>query len=244
LNFSLSSRLVQPKLDCDSLMAALSRMSWNETLVGQGASPLIVAGVLLTAYGLGCFATGYYLVRTRTGLDVRESGTGSTGARNVGRMIGSNGFILTMAGDVAKGGLAVWLALAFTGNERLAALALLAVVAGHVWPAQLGFQGGKGVATSLAGLLIYDSRLVLALLGLFAAGLVVTRRSVGAGLMAFATLPAAGFWMGEDQWHLWTISTLAGLVVLAHYRNMTQGISDFMLRRGCVSEANSSVKEI
>jgi hypothetical protein len=62
--------------------------------------------------------------------------------------------------------------------------------------------------------------------------------------MAFATLPAAGFWMGEDQWHLWTISTLAGLVVLAHYRNMTQGISDFMLRRGCVSEANSSVKEI
>jgi glycerol-3-phosphate acyltransferase PlsY len=177
-------------------------------------------------------------------LDIRQIGTGSTGARNVSRMIGSNGFILTMAGDIAKGGIAVWMALALTGNDRVALLAWLAVVAGHVWPVQLGFQGGKGVATTLAGLLIYDSRLVLVFCVVFALGLLVSRRSIAAGLIAFASLPAASFWLGEDQAHLWGISALAGLIIMAHYRNMSQGINDMMLRRSCPSEAEPSVKEL
>jgi glycerol-3-phosphate acyltransferase PlsY len=123
-------------------------MSLMETFIGGDVSPLTALGVLAAGYALGCFSTGYYLVRNRTGMDIRELGSGSTGARNAGRVLGRQGFWLTMGGDMVKGGLTVWLTLALTGNYRLALLALLAVVAGHVWPAQLGFRGGKGVSTA------------------------------------------------------------------------------------------------
>ena len=96
-----------------------------ETFFGEGVPPLMVLGVASGSYVLGCYSTGYYLVRKRTGQDIRELGSGSTGARNAGRALGRSGFLLTMAGDLAKGGLAVWLALALTGNDRVALLAWL-----------------------------------------------------------------------------------------------------------------------
>ena len=151
-----------------------------ETFFGGGVSPLAGLGVVLGSYFLGCFSTGYYLVRQRTGQDIRELGSGSTGARNAGRVLGRPGFWWTMAGDLAKGGIAVGLALALTGSERVELLAWLAVVAGHIWPAQLGFRGGKGVSTSLMGLLVFDWRLALIYCVFFAAGWAVTRQ-IGGG---------------------------------------------------------------
>src|ERR1035441_2499722 len=72
----------------------------------------------LAAYALGCFTTGYYLVRWRTGQDVREVGSGSVGARNVGRLLGRQGFLATMLCDFGKGMLAVWGARRFTTDDR------------------------------------------------------------------------------------------------------------------------------
>jgi len=232
------------KIACAGPMAALCPMSWMERFIGEGVSPLMFIGVMLAGYGLGCINTGYYLVRMRTGQDVRQMGSGSTGARNARRALGSNGFVLTMAGDLAKGGVAVWLAYALTGSDRVALLALLAVVAGHVWPAQLGFRGGKGVATSLAGLLVYDCEVTLVFLVLFGLVYAWTRRSVAASLVAFASLPAASFCLREDRAHIWGISVLAGLVLLAHHRNMTQGIHELAERRNAAPEADETFKEL
>src|SRR3954471_11257483 len=97
-------------------------------------------------YALGCFNTGYYLVRWKTGQDIRQIGSGSCGARNVGRIVGRNGFLLTVAGDVLKGILAIAFAEVCIGGELAKLVALIAVVVGHVWPIQLKFHGGKGVA--------------------------------------------------------------------------------------------------
>src|SRR5579859_7966679 len=116
------------------------------------APPGRVAGILAASYLLGCFTSGYYFVRWRLGQDIRDSGSGNVGARNVGRLLGAPGFLATTAADVAKGMLAVWLALEFTHDFRLAGLAMLTVVLGHIWPVQLGFRGGKGVATSIGAL--------------------------------------------------------------------------------------------
>ena len=134
-------------------------MAWIEHL--QSANWFQATGSVLGAYLLGCFAIGYYLVRARTGKDIREIESGSTGARNVGRVLGKPGFVLTAFGDFGKGVLAVWSAREWTNNNHLAALAMLAVVAGHLWPAQLRFRGGKGVATSFGALLVFDYRVAL-----------------------------------------------------------------------------------
>jgi glycerol-3-phosphate acyltransferase PlsY len=204
----------------------------------------MVLGVVAASYVLGCFSTGYYLVRKRTGQDIRELGSGSTGARNAGRVLGRRGFWLTMAGDMAKGGLVVWTALALTGNDRVALLGLLAVTAGHVWPAQLGFRGGKGVSTSLMGVLIYDWRLALIYCLVFAAAKAVMRRSVASSLAGFAALPAASCWLGADPAQTWEISVLAGVILVAHHRNVVEGIAELWFRRGVGPRSDQSVKEL
>ena len=96
--------------------------------------------VMLAGYALGCFTSGYYLVRWRTGHDIRMLGSGSVGATNVSRVLGLSGFFLTVLCDFGKGMLAVWLAEYFRINPTATVLTMLAVTTGHVWPAQLWFH--------------------------------------------------------------------------------------------------------
>src|SRR5262249_3474541 len=150
-------------------------MPWMEQL--QAANWSQLSCICLGAYALGCFTLGYYLVRGRTGQDIRELGSGSVGARNVGRVLGWMGFVVTVAGDFAKGAFAVWATSHFTQDDCLLALALVSVVMGHIWPAQLRFHGGKGVATSLGGLVVYDPHLARAFVLVFSSVFRCIRRT-------------------------------------------------------------------
>ena len=194
-------------------------------------------GVALGAYLVGCFTTGYYLVRWWSGRDLRQLGSGTVGARNAGRALGSQGLILTMLGDAAKGALAVAVTQYFTRDDRLAGLALVAVVIGHIWPAQLRFHGGKGVAASLGGLAMYDFRLALAVALIFALTYALVRKTVMSGLIAFACLPLIAVYLqsamngpGSDAPHLICVSLVAVLIVVAHRKNVVEGLSSFVER--------------
>lgn len=206
-------------------------MSWIDQL--QSAHWNQASGIALGAYILGCFTTGYYYVRLRTGQDLRELGSGSVGAKNVGRLLGWKGFLITLLGDFAKGALAVWATQHYTSDKRLVELALLAVVAGHVWPVQLWFQGGKGIATSLGALLVYDYHLALTFAGLFAFGFATVRKTVLPGLFAFACLPLASTYMywEPDPARIVAISVLAGLILLTHRKNLSEEFSSFLERK-------------
>jgi acyl phosphate:glycerol-3-phosphate acyltransferase len=213
-------------------------MPWIEQL--QSANWFQATGCMLGAYLLGCVATGYYLVRARTGRDIREIESGSTGARNVGRVLGKTGFGLTVLGDVGKGALAVWSTQEWTHNHHLAALAMLAVVAGHIWPAQLHFRGGKGVATSLGALLVFDFRLALIFAALFLAGFVLARKSVLPGLFAFACLPLAGFWLDRNGLMAALMTLLVVTILIAHRRNFADEITTLTARRGAAPKPEST----
>ena len=86
---------------------------------------------ILIAYLLGGICAGYYLVRIKTGLDIREQGSGGVGARNVGRVLGKTGFAISLMGDGLKGVVAIVLARKFEIAEPAVALALVAVIAGQ-----------------------------------------------------------------------------------------------------------------
>jgi glycerol-3-phosphate acyltransferase PlsY len=110
-------------------------------------------------------------------------------------------------------------------------LALMAVTAGHVWPAPLGFHGGKGIATSLAGLLLYDCWLTLVWLLLFGAVFSLTRRSVASSLWAYALLPLASYLSKQDVSHGCGIGVLALFILVAHHQNITAGARAWASRR-------------
>ncbi|MFM8468877.1 MAG: glycerol-3-phosphate acyltransferase [Limisphaerales bacterium] len=104
---------------------------------------------LLLCYAIGCVVTAWYLVRWRTGSDLRALHSGTTGARNAGRVLGRWGFAIVALLDGLRGLLAMVLAASFGLREWWLTAAGLAVLAGHLWPVQLGFHGGKGIAVSV-----------------------------------------------------------------------------------------------
>lgn len=212
-------------------------MPWIEQL--RSANWGEAGCISLAAYVLGWFTTGYYLVRARTGQDLRDAGSGSVGARNVGRLLGWRGFALTVLGDSGKGALAVWAARHFTTDDRLVVLAMLAVVAGHVWPAQLHFRGGKGMATSLGALLVYDYQLALAFALLFAGAFAALRKTVVPGLLALACLPLISTFLARGPAEAVGITALAGLVLIAHRKNLTAEVSSFLERRNADPKQDS-----
>jgi acyl phosphate:glycerol-3-phosphate acyltransferase len=204
-------------------------MAWMEQLKAAGAGQVTACAV--GTYILGCFTTGYYLVRARTGRDIRRIESGNVGARNVGRLLGKSALLLTALGDVGKGILAVWATHRFTGNSVLEAIALLAVVAGHIWPAQLRFHGGKGAATSLGALLIYDPQLTAAYVICFLAGFILLRKITLPGLLAFIALPFCSWWLQRDGFNLTIITALSLMVLFAHRRNIVEEFAAIAARR-------------
>jgi len=150
---------------------------------------MTTALAILGAYLLGCFNSGYYLVRFKAGQDIRTHASGGTGSRNVGRLLGAKGFVITFIGDAGKGALAVWLG-GYLGLAQWQLLAvLLAVVVGHIFPVQLGFRGGKGFATLAGGLLLLLPYLLLAGFLLSVMFLSIVRRTTMAGLLGLACSP-------------------------------------------------------
>jgi acyl phosphate:glycerol-3-phosphate acyltransferase len=176
--------------------------------------------VILAGYALGCFTSGYYLVRWRTGQDVRLTGSGSVGATNVARVLGRTGFLLTVFFDFLKGALAVWLADYLQINAVGVMLTMLAVVAGHIWPAQLWFRGGKGVAACLGALVIYNYVIALTFAGLFLIFFVLMRNFVLAGMTAFVMIPLALFGMDFSLNSVFGLSAMAVMILIAHRKNI------------------------
>lgn len=209
-------------------------MQWSQHISANWTQAMWVA---VGAYVLGCCTSGYYLVRARLGKDLRALGSGSLGARNVGRELGWRGFVGTLAGDFGKGVLAVWAAHHLGTGANLGAIALVAVVAGHIWPFQLRFQGGKGVATFLGALLVYDFRLAVAWGLIFAVPCAVFRRLTLSAMLAFAMLPFTAMWLARNDpvaeavAQAIAVSLGSAMVLFAHRKNLGQEVSDILEHR-------------
>lgn len=112
---------------------------------------------ILIAYFIGSIPTGYLIVKSKTGEDIRTIGSGSTGATNVKRVLGKKWFFITLLLDAFKGALPVILAKTFivAGSKFGIApvLASISVIIGHSKSCFLNFQGGKSVASGVGTIL-------------------------------------------------------------------------------------------
>jgi len=100
----------------------------------------------------------------------------------------------------------------------------LAVTAGHIWPVQLRFHGGKGMATSLGALLVFDADLAMIFAVVFLCGAALTRKTVLPGLFALACVPLAQIWFEHNPPKTILLSIWAGLVLIAHRKNLVEEI--------------------
>ena len=154
-------------------------------------------GLPVFAYLLGSIPWGLILTRLFTPVDIRQSGSGNIGATNVVREAGLKLGIITLAGDILKGAVPVWLATSTpsandTWSALFVALVALAAFMGHLYPIYMKFKaGGKGVATAAGCFAVISPVAMVISILVFVMMVCWSSRVSVASLVAAAVLPIA-----------------------------------------------------
>jgi acyl phosphate:glycerol-3-phosphate acyltransferase len=189
--------------------------------------------VIILAYLLGSFPTGYLVGKILKGIDIRQVGSGSTGATNVLRTLGKGPGAFVLIIDCLKGVLAINLVYVLYSSQLnlmdsslnveawrswLVTLVGLMAILGHSKSIFLGFTGGKSVATSLGILLAINWQVGVGTLGVF---IVVIAISKIVSLSSIAGAIAVSILMIVFQQPLAYIifSLLGGLYVIIRHRS-------------------------
>ena len=187
---------------------------------------IVACGVI--GYGIGSISSGYIVGRLYLNVDLRTVGSGSTGATNTFRTLGLGAALLVAILDILKGAGAVWIASAIvtgSADERSVATAVAAVaaVAGHCWPAFLEGRGGRGVATGFGALLFIATPAWLGAVVAFMLALALTRMvsvsslaSVAGALGGYIVFVFAGYL--SFHWAVLGFILIAGAIVTLRHR--------------------------
>jgi len=200
--------------------------------VSSGAGGYAICAAL--AFLLGSVPFGLILTRVAGLGDIRRIGSGNIGATNVLRTGRKGLAALTLLLDGGKGAAAVLVAHAW--GAELTAIAALAAVLGHMFPPWLGFNGGKGVATSGGALLALAWPVGLACGATWLMIVIATRYSSLAAIAAAALAPVYA-WLITGASATSAVTLVIALLVLARHRDNALRLvrgeeSRVVLRRG------------
>ena len=197
----------------------------NLRVTMPGQILLFFSGVAV-AYALGCFSTSYYYVRLVNGSDIRQEGSSTAGARNVSRLLGRKAGMAVAVADITKGFAAACIGTHIANSVALSPLIMAAVVIGHIWPVQLGFRGGKGLAAGF-GALLWLSPAAAALAAAVNVCLSLLVRSATLGsLTSTALVPLFAYIVGVGGWFALLLAIPCGLVLFAHRSNLRLAIAE------------------
>ena len=203
-------------------------------MIDSPASAVALVLVGLVGYLVGSISSGYIVGRIYRNVDLRNVGSGSTGATNTFRTLGTGAGLLVAIFDILKGSLAVVFAqLVFSegsaGRPVAEAVAAVAAVSGHCWPVTLRGRGGRGVATGFGALLFVATPAWATAVLFFAIALALTRMvsvsslaSVIGALVGYLLFCATG-WLHFNWWTFLFI-VIAGTVVFIRHRSNIERI--------------------
>lgn len=172
----------------------------------------------LCAYLLGSISSAVLICRALGLPDPRQSGSGNPGATNVLRTGGHVAAALTLMADLSKGAVAVLLAVLAEATTQLQGWCLLSAVCGHLFPFFSSLRGGKGVATSLGGMLLLHWPLALLQFACWASIFSLWRISSLASIITALLTPLLCFLLLPEL--IWPISITCLLLLLRHGSNI------------------------
>ena len=180
---------------------------------------ILKISILLISYFLGSIPTGYMCGKYLKNIDLREKGSGSTGATNVLRNIGKWPALFVFIIDVLKGFISVEIANYFINDNYFEVLAGLIAISGHIWPIWLKGKGGKAVATGLGMFLALSLKVGFASFGIFL--LIISKFKIVslASIIAAISLPILMYLNIGTVNHPFTImSFIVSLLVIWKHR--------------------------
>lgn len=185
---------------------------------------LNIAIVSIVGYLLGAISFAVIVARSQ-GVDILKYGSGNPGATNVTRALGSKYGNIVFACDALKGFIAAGWPLLWISEAglQLGIIGLIASIIGHSFSVFLKFKGGKGVATTMGGLVAIMP--IVLLIGVAAwAAIYFTIRMVAIASILFAvSLPVSAYWLyGSGDPRLTLGVVLGVLIVLRHRSNISR----------------------
>ena len=181
--------------------------------------------VTIIGYLLGAISFAVIIARSK-GVDIFKEGSGNPGATNVKRILGKRWGHAVFTLDALKGFTATILPSMVYGDDRLAIIGLIAAILGHSFSVFLKFRGGKGVATTIGGLLVLMCPVLL--LGLVVWLIIFyTKKVVALASIFFAgSLPISAYFIyGTEDPRFYLGLVLALLIVVRHRSNITRMFS-------------------
>ncbi|MDP0498630.1 MAG: glycerol-3-phosphate 1-O-acyltransferase PlsY [Verrucomicrobiota bacterium JB022] len=179
---------------------------------------------LLIGYLVGSVSFAVLICKSQ-GVDIFKLGSGNPGATNVLRNLGKKWGYLCFGLDALKGVIPVlvgWgIASAMGVNAPLlGVLGLVGAILGHSYSLFLRFKGGKGVATTIGGLLVLMPVVILVGLLLWLAVFYTSRYVSLASIVLGVSLPITALILREPAIYFWVALALAVLIVVRHRANI------------------------
>lgn len=129
---------------------------------------------IIASYLLGTILIAAVVAKVK-GVKLHEQNSGNLGARNAGRTLGKSAFVIVAIGDGLKGVAVVVAGRVLELPELTIAVAIIAVVLGHLYPFWNSGKGGKGVATVIGAMLAFSPLIFLSFLAGFLICLGITK---------------------------------------------------------------------
>lgn len=200
-------------------------------------SGISLAGFALLGYAFGCIPCSYLASKMMGQIDIRNYGSGNTGATNVYRVLGKKAGIIAFIGDFLKGLLPAVIGNVIAGQEAAAVASLFAVI-GHCYPVTLKFKGGKGVATS-AGMIFGTAPWIgVILITLQFTILFVTRYMSLASIISAVLFPILVYFTDPTPVYQIASFLMGVLVIFRHHSNIRK------LIKGEESKMSSKKKKV
>lgn len=181
-----------------------------------------VLTAVILGYFVGSLPTGWLIIRTLRGVDIRTVGSGNIGAVNVYRAAGLPTALLVLLIDALKGAGPVLLAAAWDQSAWVTVLAGLAAIAGHNWSVFMRFSGGKGIATSFGVLAALSPVAAGAAAAVWLIAVALTRYASLGSLLAVAAVPVLIVWRCEPLPHVAFGVLALGLALYRHRANIAR----------------------
>lgn len=207
--------------------------------IARGEIKLNIFIQMILAYLLGSIPSGVWIGKLLYKKDIRDYGSGNTGATNTFRILGPKAGTIALIGDVLKGTIATLIPIWFNTDIHPIFIGVFAII-GHVFPLYIKFKGGKAVATSAGVALALHPIFLLIFLGVFLL-ILFTTSMVSVSSMLAVSIAAVGTLFLNDPVFSIAIWVIAILIVYLHRENIKR------LRTGTESKVpfgfNSSKKD-
>jgi glycerol-3-phosphate acyltransferase PlsY len=170
----------------------------------------------IVAYLLGAIPTAILIGKLFFKKDIRQYGSGNSGATNALRVFGPLVALFVLSIDVLKG----FVAVSLSTNPEIQFFLCLSVLAGHILPIFADFKGGKGVSTTFGCFAAINPQFIILPLIVYITTLIITRISSLSSILAIFSFVISGLFIPSNILICMLLIIVCSIILHTHRENI------------------------